>query len=251
MVDSASTRSSDDSLHDHIQYCQRLVGSDIQFAFQTILDATEQEVIGFEALVRGIKSEPAALVMSRIGHDDRFAFDQACRIRAIEAATEFDIDVDLHLNCTDVKAANVHRVIEVIEHYARRYKLDLDRIVLEMKNLHAIDSRSDLTTVREAIREAGMYTLADNFGQRDADLGPPARFRPDLLKLDHHLVENIHQRPAAQAIVRGALAMCRDLEIRVIAAGVENNEEFHWLQAAGVELFQGYFFAQPDTAEPY
>jgi EAL domain-containing protein (putative c-di-GMP-specific phosphodiesterase class I) len=229
----------------HIRSYHELVGADISFAFQTIIDATAQEVTGFEALVRGIRKEPAAVVMSRIQKDQRFAFDQACRVRAIEAAAGFDIDGQLHLNCTDIKATNVELVVEVIRHVARRNKIDHEKIVLELNNLEAIGGRDALSTVRTTIQEAGLQTLADNFGQRDADLAPIALFRPQKLKLAHQLVEAIHESPEAQAVTKGVLALCHELDIRVIASGVEKAEEFRWLQDAGVELFQGYFFAQP------
>jgi EAL domain-containing protein (putative c-di-GMP-specific phosphodiesterase class I) len=232
-------------LQSHLNSYYDLVGSDINFAFQTIIDAAEHEVTGFEALVRGIRKEPAPVVISRIPHDQRFAFDQACRIRAIEAASDFDVDADLHLNCTDIKANNVALVVEVIQYIARRHKIEFDRIVLELNNLGSIGGREQLQAVQKAIHNAGFQTLADNFGRRNSDLLPIALFKPQLLKLDHHLVENIHKNLESQAITRGVLALCQDLNIIVIAGGVEKAEEFRWLQDAGVELFQGYFFAQP------
>ncbi len=243
MTSAAAVSSTD--IYEHIRSYHALVGSDIHFAFQTIINATEQDVVGFEALVRGIRDEPAALVMSRIQHEQRFAFDQACRIRAIEAAAGFGIDGALHLNCTDIKAANVELVCEVARHVGKRQGIAPHRIVLELSNLDAIGSRDQLQQVAATIREAGFRSLADNFGQRDADLRPLAIFRPDLVKLDLRLVENIHERSEAQAIARAAMAFCRDLDIRVMASGVERAEEFRWLQTIGVELFQGYFFAQP------
>lgn len=232
-------------IYAEIRSYHQLVGEDISFAFQTIIDASEQEVVGFEALVRGIRKEPASLVISRIPHDQRFAFDQACRIRAIEAAADFGIDGRLHLNCTDIKAANVALVAEVTAHIARRHKIGHDQIVLELNNLDAIGGAEPLAKVRAALVDAGFHTLADNFGQRDADLRPLALFRPHQIKIAHRLVDNIHQHPDAQGIVRGLIAMSQDLGIEVIASGVERGEEFGWLQDAGLNLFQGYFFAQP------
>lgn len=232
-------------VYEHIRSYHDLVGSDINFAFQTIVDAKEQDVVGFEALVRGIRKEPASLVMSRIPHNQRFSFDQACRVRAIEAAAQFGIDGKLHLNCTDIKASNIDLVLQVTRHIAKRHGIEPERIVLEIFNLEAIGQRRQLREVRDRIHAAGFMTLADNFGSRDADLQPVAAFQPTCLKLAHHLVEDIHDKPTAQAIIRGAIATCKALGIAVIASGVEKAEEFRWLNDAGVEFFQGYFFAQP------
>lgn len=244
MNDTASRESSFD-VYGNIRRYHQLVGSDITFAFQTIIDATEQEVIGYEALVRGNENEPASLVMSRVQQNRRFDFDQACRVRAIEAATRFDIDARLHLNCTDIKAANVGEVVEVCRHVARRQQIDFERIVLELNNLDAIGNRESLQAVHKAIRDAGFLTLADNFGRRDADLRPVALFQPEQLKLAQRLVESIHMRRENQAIVKAAVTLCRELGITVIASGVETIEEFRWLHDAGIEFFQGFFFAQP------
>ncbi|MGY6630223.1 MAG: EAL domain-containing protein [Wenzhouxiangella sp.] len=230
---------------DHIHRCQALVGSDIQFAFQTIIDTREQEVVGFEALVRGIRNEPPALVFSRIPHEQRFLFDQACRIRAMEAAEAFGIDSKLHLNCSEIKPANVELVVATTLHIARRHQLDPANIVMELSNLDAIGNASALETVQSGLAAAGLTTLADNFGQRDANLRPIAGFRPQLLKLAHKLVDGIDDNLASQAMVKAALAFCQQLGIRALASGVERAEEFEWLQSAGVDLFQGYFFAQP------
>jgi len=246
MMNTAADFTASFDVYEHIRQYNRLVGTDISFAFQTIMDASEFEVVGFEALVRGIRNEPASQVMSRINHDQRFDFDQACRIRAIEAAAEFEIDADLHLNATDIKLGNVDVVVAVTRHLAKRHKIEPERIVLELNNLGSLGGEKPLKKIREKLGEAGFRTLADNFGQRDADLRPLALFRPHLVKIDHRLVGGINEKEEAQAIVLGLIEFCRALDIEPVASGVETAEEFRWLQGAGLRLFQGYFFAQPE-----
>ena len=233
------------SIQDHIRSYQELVGGDIQFAFQTILDTEALDVVAFEALVRGIHGETAATVMSRISHDQRFSFDQACRIRAIEAAARNQIGVDLHLNCSDIKMRNVELVTSISLHIARRYGIESDRLVLEVGNLANLAASGQAAEVGAALKAAGLRTLADNFGRRNADLCSIAHFRPEQLKLDRQLVQGVHQNPINQAIIRACCHLCEDLEILVVAAGVESIEEFRWLQEAGIQRFQGYFFTQP------
>lgn len=237
---------STDDLHDQIRNYQALVGTDIQFAFQTIIDARELEVVAFEALVRGLHGEAAATVISRIAQDDRFAFDQACRIRALEAAARGEIDQDLHLNCAEIRPANVNLVCEVTHHMARRYRINSERIVLEIAGLERLGTRRQLVDIRRDLQAAGLRTLADNVGRHQADLCALAAFRPDQIKLDRALTMDIEQSAERQAVVRGCLSLCRDLGIRLIAGGIETADEFAWLQEAGVEYFQGFFFTQPD-----
>jgi len=245
-MNSAADPASTFDVYEHIRQYNRLVGADISFAFQTIMDASEFEVIGFEALVRGIRNEPAPQVMSRINHNQRFDFDQACRIRAIEAAAEFEIDADLHLNATDIKVGNVDVVVAVTQHLAKRHKIEPNRIVLELNNLGALGGEIPLKKIKATLADAGFRTLADNFGQRDADLRPLALFRPHLVKIDHRLVDRISENLEAQATVRGLIEFCNALDIEPVASGVETANEFRWLQEAGLRLFQGFFFAQPE-----
>lgn len=232
-------------LYRHIRDYQELVGNDVHFAFQTIMDSTELEVVAFEALARGIHGEPAATVISRVPHDRRFSFDQACRIRALEAASRNELEGDIHLNCSDIKPANVGLVSQITLHMARRYGIDSSRIVLELSNIDSLSSGSQLSEVRDALADAGLRTLADNFGRRNADLRPVAVLQPEQIKLDRILTQNIHEQLQQQALVRATLTLARELGIRVVAAGVELKEEFQWLRNAGIERFQGYFFAQP------
>lgn len=245
MASQAAEAASESELYQHIRHYQELVGSDVHFAFQTIMDASDFDVVAFEALARGIHGEPAVSVISKILHDQRFALDQACRIRALEAASRNELDGDIHLNCSDIKPANVSLVSQITLHMARRYGIDPARIVLELSNLDSLASASHLAEVRDALAAAGLRTLADNFGRRNADLRPLAALQPEQIKLDRALTQNIHDHLQQQALVRATLTFARELGIRVVAAGVETKEEFQWLQEAAIEHFQGYFFAQP------
>jgi EAL domain-containing protein (putative c-di-GMP-specific phosphodiesterase class I) len=235
-----------DDLHGHIRGCQELVGTDIQFAFQTILNARELEVVAFEALVRGLAGEPAATVISRIAQENRFDFDQACRIRALEAAARSEVEQDLHLNCAEIRTSNVNLVSEVIHHMARRYRIDSDNIVLEIAGLNRLGTRRQIAEIRRELQAAGLRTLADNVGLNHADLSVLAAFQPDMIKLDRALVAKIEQSRQRQAVIHGCMSLCKDLGIRLIAGGIETREEFIWLRDNGIEYFQGFYFTQPD-----
>ncbi|RYY91992.1 MAG: EAL domain-containing protein, partial [Comamonadaceae bacterium] len=70
-------------------------------------------------------------------------------------------------------------------------------------------------------------------------------FQPDVVKIDRSLVRDIDQQPAPLGMVGGFVATCRELDIRVIAEGVETVEELTALRELGVTLFQGFLFARP------
>ena len=72
-----------------------------------------------------------------------------------------------------------------------------------------------------------------------------ADFQPDIVKLDMHLVRDIHSKGPRQTIIKAILAVCRDLGLDVVAEGVESEAEFSWLARRGITLFQGYLFGKP------
>ena len=67
-------------------------------AFQPIVDMQEHRIDSHEALVRGLDGEGASSVLGQITDENRYAFDQACRVKAIELASSLKIDGHLNIN---------------------------------------------------------------------------------------------------------------------------------------------------------
>ncbi|MNV93668.1 Blue light- and temperature-regulated antirepressor YcgF [compost metagenome] len=74
-----------------------------------------------------------------------------------------------------------------------------------------------------------------------------AKFQPDLIKIDMDLLRGVDSSAARQAIVAGIVGICRQLDITVLAEGVETEAELVALRAAGITLFQGFYFAKPQV----
>lgn len=221
----------------------------IRFAFQAIVDADSQSVVGCEALVRGVSGQSADSIISRIRPENQFHFDQACRIGAIQAARTLGPDLDLHINCTRVSPENMRHVTEVTRYMAEEYEIEPERIVLEFGNLEELGNPRQLAGVARAAHETGFRVLADNFGVNEAGLKRLVVFAPDFVKLDRQLVSGVHLGRRRQAIVYGVLATARAMGIHVIASGVEKQLELDWLQKAGITLFQGYYFGRPGAEQ--
>lgn len=91
----------------------------------------------------------------------------------------------------------------------------------------------------------GFKTAIDDFGAGYSGLNLLADFQTDIVKLDMALIRNIDTDTGRQTIVTHTLNMLRELGVRALAEGIESEEEYRWLKAAGVELMQGYYFAKP------
>jgi blue light- and temperature-responsive anti-repressor len=221
----------------------------LRFAFQPVVDSDGDSTLGQEALVRGLYGESAHEVIASIRPENLFYFDQACRIRAIEDAERAGLQGTLHLNCTEVDAETLELALASTADAVASSSLEPSQIVLEFSSLARLGSPRQLAEVRDRANHYGFRILADNFGVGEAGLKRLAVLRPEFVKLDRELISNVHNSPRRQAMVCGIVATCKALGIVVIAAGVERAAEVEWLSNAGVEHFQGYYFARPALAE--
>ena len=82
------------------QGCQQSepLGFDFAFAYQPIVDLRDRSIFANEALVRGLAGEGAFTVLDQVTEDNRYRFDQLCRIRAIEVAAKLDMQTHLFSN---------------------------------------------------------------------------------------------------------------------------------------------------------
>lgn len=222
-----------------------VVDTSFTFAFQPVVDAHSRQTVGHEILVRGLSGESAVTVLDAIRSENRYYFDQACRMRALKAAARLGIDDAIHLNCSQISPENLALSVDATLYAAREHGISPDRVVLEFGNLEMLGSPRQLDKARETAQAAGLRVLADNIGVGEVGLKRLAVFRPDFAKLDRSLICGIDSSVRRQAIVQGVIATCKALGIRVIATGVEREEELRWLKDAGIRLAQGFYFALP------
>ena len=222
------------------------LGFDFVMAFQPIVDMSARRVWGYEALVRGTNGEGAGAVRARVTSDNRYRFDQACRVKAITAAGELYREPHLKLSINFMPNAVYEPAACIRTSLAAAQKVGFarERISFEFTE----DERLDVSHVNRIIAEykrLGFTVALDDFGSGYNGLGLLADFRPDRIKIDVHLVRGIDASPTRQVIVGGILGIARALDIDVTAEGVETDKELTVLMAAGITLFQGYLFAKP------
>lgn len=227
--------------------CGEVVDTSFGFAFQPLVEIKTGEIVGHEALVRGLAGESAASVIEAIRPENRYYFDQACRMRALSAAARRGITSVLHLNCSEISPENLAISIDATVECARKHRIDPGRIVLEFGNLEMLGNPRQLDKAREMAHAAGLRVLADNLGVGEVGLKRLAVFRPDFAKLDRSLIRGIDSSARRQAIVQGVIATCKALGIEPIATGIERREELSWLESAGLKLAQGFLFGHPST----
>lgn len=217
----------------------------ISMAFQPIVNLTTRQIFAHEALVRGSAGESAGSVLSRLTAENLYPFDQSCRIKALEWAARLQVPAMVSINFMPNAVYKAETCIRATLEAAKRYDFPLERIIFEVTEQEQVLDIDHLTGILRAYRKQGFMTAIDDFGAGYAGLNLLADFQPDLIKLDMQLIRNIEQDSVRQILVEATLQMCRKLNIRVIAEGIETLGELHVLRDMGVELFQGYLLARP------
>jgi EAL domain-containing protein (putative c-di-GMP-specific phosphodiesterase class I) len=227
----------------------------ITMAFQPIVDVAARSIYAHEALVRGVDGAGAHEVLRLVSEENRYGFDQLCRIRAIEVAAGLGLArtaASLSINFLPNAVYNPQACIRATLTAAQSVGFPLDLIVFEFSEAERMDIQHMLD-ILQAYRGFGFRTALDDFGADYAGLGVLARFQPDLVKIDINLVSGIDKDRAKRTIIAHCLRMLADLGIQPVCEGVETVGEFAALRDLGVDLMQGFLFARPQfeaLAEP-
>jgi EAL domain-containing protein (putative c-di-GMP-specific phosphodiesterase class I) len=214
-------------------------------AFQPIIDIDSAEIYAYEALVRPIGGGSALDILAQINAQNRYSFDQACRVKAIELASQLELDAILSINFLPNAVYQPAACLQKTFEAARRAQFPVHHLMFEVTENEPSRDVGHLQAIFREYKSHGMITAIDDFGAGHSGLNMLADFQPDVLKIDMALTRSIHSDHVRTKIAGAIVGLCRSLHISVIAEGIETLEEAAALRALGVNLFQGYFFARP------
>lgn len=217
-------------------------------AFQPIVDVVAGRVFAYEALARGPENEPASFVLNQLDAKNRYAFSQSCRIKEITMAARLGIverQAKLSLNLLPDTICESSACLQNILNTARSCNFPLENLIFELTEGQRVYDLKRLNSIVKEYRRHGFQMAIDDFGSGYAQLYLLKVFSADMIKLDMALVRSLDQRPAAYTIVRSMVELCVNLNIDVVAEGVETLEEYLALRQCNIKLMQGYLFARP------
>lgn len=221
------------------------VGFDFEYAYQPIVDIERRTVFAHEALVRGPGGEGAMTVLSKVTEQNRYRFDQACRVKAIKGASQLGIQEYISINFLPNAIYKPELCIRTTLEAARVHGFPLERIIFEVTEGERVDDGPWFAEILREYKRCGFKTAIDDFGAGYAGMKLLADFQPDIIKIDMDLIRNVDVNIPRQAIVRSLVQLCKEMDIKVIAEGIETVGERDFLRDAGIRLMQGYLFAKP------
>jgi EAL domain-containing protein (putative c-di-GMP-specific phosphodiesterase class I) len=217
-------------------------------AYHPIVDAREQRVFGYEALLRTDEPSlphPGAVLdaATRLGR-----LEELGRMIRARAAQPF-----IALQGAPKLFVNLH-VTDLLDPVLLSPSSPLtpiaDRVVLEITERSSLDEVKDVRSRIAALRELGFSIAVDDLGAGYAGLTSFTLLEPEIVKLDMSLVRDVHQNSTKQKVVRSMTQLAKDMGIMVVGEGVECRAERDALVELGCDLLQGFLFARPGRPFP-
>lgn len=224
---------------------------ELTMAFQPIVNVQTGQVYAYEALVRGADGASAGDVLSLVTPENRYVFDQLCRVKAIEMAAILGVarqGAKLAVNFMPGAVYSPAACIRQTLAAAAEHHFPLEKLIFELTENEETNTAHLQGIAREYARHG--FTLAlDDFGSGYSGLNLLATLDGiGLVKLDGTLIRAAGKQSRAAAIVTSIAALCSKLGILVLGECVETMQEYRALRRSGISLMQGYLFAKPQVA---
>ena len=217
-------------------------------AFQPIVDVESGKPYAYEALVRGPEGQSAYSVLNQVTDENRYAFDQMCRVKAITLAAKLGLPATgarLSINFMPGAVYSPAACIQLTLKTAISVGFPTERLIFEFTEGEKMADPGHLRSIVVEYKKRGFKVAIDDFGEGYAGINLLADLQADVIKLDMALTRNLHERRPAKVIVKHMVAMAAELGSDLIAEGIETIEEYEALRECGVRLMQGYLLAKP------
>lgn len=221
----------------------------IHVVFQSVVCLETGEVLGFEALSRGPDDgpfvDPQRMFETAHAAGLETELDALCQRRAILGARGLEPGKKLFVNALPTTllegTGGVRSAVEWID----RAGLQRTDVVIEISERGPVSQRERSREALDQLRAAGVGIALDDIGTGLTGFEAIQEMHPDYLKLDVSLVHNIHTNLIAQELLRSLNRVARSMGARVVAEGVETEEERDVLRACGTDLAQGFLYSRP------
>jgi EAL domain-containing protein (putative c-di-GMP-specific phosphodiesterase class I) len=221
--------------------------------YQPIVSLADRSVVAHEALLRGVVDG------REVGGGDLFfvaeqagwlhRLDRIGRESAIAGAGSWLGDDDLFINFNPTSIYRPQVCLASTERVVHETGIDPSQLVFEVVESHAIADRGHLVSILDHYRSLGWRVALDDVGAGWSSLSLLAAVRPEVVKLDKALVQELPD-DGARTVLKAVTDLAHQLGAVVVAEGVETERLAEEVTALGADLGQGWLFGRPVRPDP-
>lgn len=227
--------------------------------YQPIYSVKQQRLTSAEALVRmkdvglGFVSPdefiPLAEKNGLILEIGEFVFRTVCRFINERKLWELGIET-VHVNLSVVQCMQ-ESLNEVLVGIMDEYGLAYNKITLEMTESAAVASEETLKSNMNKLMGKGMAFALDDYGTGFSNTVTMMKYPFRLIKLDKSMVWSAADSEKAMSLLKHTINMIKDMNMDVVAEGVETAAQANMLAKMGCDYFQGYYYSRPVNSENF
>ncbi len=228
----------------------------IETHFQPITSIRRKQIVGIEALSRGVDENhqlipPAELFKSAAAEKLSLELDYVCRTKALEnflplhkAMPELILFMNVHHAAFDLDGNNKGGLIAQVE----RFNFDPRNLAVEI-----LESEfDDVAALRASIaryKQQGFLVALDDVGTGHSNLDRVTYIKPDIMKVDASLIQNIHLDYYKQEVFKSLVNLSEKIGGWIITEGVEEQAEAIVALELGGDFLQGFYLARPEKSD--
>jgi diguanylate cyclase (GGDEF)-like protein/PAS domain S-box-containing protein len=236
-----------------------LRNGELSMRYQPQISLTTGAVTGMEALLRwthprlGCVSPAQFIALAEetglIVPIGEWAFMTACcEGKALQDELGMDLTVSVNLSPRQFRQKNL---VHVVENSLIKSGLPAERLQIEITENMLMSNSEDILDKLQRMRQLGVRISIDDFGTGFCSFSYLLQYQVDRLKIDQSFVKKAGTDANAAAVVRTIIAMSHGLNIKVVAEGVETEEQLRFLLRRKCDEAQGYFIARPMAPEEF
>lgn len=220
--------------------------------FQPIIDINTNKIFAYEALTRGVLPNgelmyPDQLFTKSTRNDMNFTLDRMCRETALKTTAVKKIDAKVFINFIPTSIYDPEFCLASTVKWAKQLEFDPKNIVFEVVETQNVKDKEHLKTILNYYRKKGFLIALDDVGEGYSSLNMIIDIKPDIIKVDRNIIENIDKDTMKQSIYKALKTICTENGIKLLAEGVETPYELEKIKEIGVDYAQGYYFAKPSA----
>lgn len=229
----------------------------LSVAFQPTVDVRSQRIVGAEVLARWTQSDgssippadfiPVAEQTGLVTHISRLVIGCACQQLA-EWRAQGITDMKLAVNFPSLEFQD-RQVIGMVLGALHQYQVPGKQLVIEVTESLFMEDKDKVQAIMQELREAGVSFALDDFGKGYSSFSYLQTLPMDYLKIDKAFLREVTTNKQSSAIARTIIDVGRNLEMLIIAEGIEDQATLDYTLENGCEQAQGYYLYRPMQPE--